>query len=100
MDYQIYLDGVAAMLLAKLRLPGRTESAHRLDVDVALYRLGRHALPRLTRAKHVAELFAAMERRVERSPHGGPQDLRDWWEVEGRASMRAHVQRVRAERGQ
>jgi hypothetical protein len=42
-------------------------------------------------------LFVTMEREVERRRHGGPQDVRDWWASVGRAAMRAHVERVRAE---
>ena len=95
-EQDVYLDARAVFLIEYLRQPGKTRSFHVRAVETALEHLGDNSPGRCTRSGWVDMLFAAMERRVERSPHGGPEDLRDWWASEGRAVMRAHVERVRA----
>jgi hypothetical protein len=62
------------------------------SVEIALEYFEENCRPVVHAAGGPAWLFAAMERRVERSA----QDVRDWWALEGRAAMRAHLERVRA----
>jgi hypothetical protein len=92
----LYLDARAVFLIEHLRQPGKTQRFCIRAVETALEHLEDNWPGRCTRSGWVDMLFAGMERRVERSPHGGPENLRDWWTSEGRAVMRAHVQRVRA----
>jgi hypothetical protein len=92
----LYLDARAAFLIEHLRQPGKTQRFCIRAVETALDRLEDNSPRRCTRSGWVDMLFAAIERRVERSPYGGPEDLRNWWTSEGRAAMRAHVERVRA----
>ncbi len=96
MNHDVYLDARAVFLIEYLRQPGKMERFYIRALEAALERLEGNSPGRCTRSGWVDMLFAAMERRVERSPHGGPEDLRDWWASEGRAAMRAHVERVRA----
>lgn len=93
----VYLDARAVLLIAYLRQPRKTQNFYKRAVETALERLEDNSPGRCTRSGWVDMLFATMERRVERSPHSGPEDLRDWWASEGRADMRAHVERVRAD---
>jgi len=93
----VQLNAHAVMLLTHLRRPGQTQDYYRDAVESALYRLERTLPGRFTRSGWVDVLFAAMERRVENGPRGGRQDKRDWWASKGKAAMRAHVERVRAE---
>ena len=92
----VYLDARAAFLIEYLRQPGKMERFYIRAVETALERLEDNSAGRCTRSGWVDMLFAAMERRVERSPHGDPEDLRDWWASEGKAAMRGHIERVRA----
>ncbi len=92
----VYLDARAVFLIAYLRHPGKKQRFYIRAVETALERLEHNSPGRCTRSGWVDMLFAAMERRLERSPNGGSEDLRDWWASEGRADMRAHVERVRA----
>jgi hypothetical protein len=86
------LDARAAFLIEHLRQPGRMQRFYIRSVEIALEHLEGNSPARCTRSGWADMLFAAMERRVERSA----QDLRDWWALEGRAAMRAHVERVQA----
>jgi hypothetical protein len=92
----VNLDARAAFLIEHLRHPGKMQRFYIRAVEIALEHLEDSSPGRCTRSGWVDMLFAAMERRVERSPRGGREDLRDWWVTEGRAAMRAHVERVRA----
>jgi hypothetical protein len=92
-----YLDARAVFLIEHLRQPARMQRFYIRAVDLALEHLEDNSPGRCTRSGWIDMLFVAMERCVERSPHGGSEDLRDWWASEGRAVMRAHVERVRAE---
>jgi hypothetical protein len=92
----VYLDARAVFLIEHLRHPGKTRRFYVGAVETALDHLEDNSPGRCTRSGWVDMLFAAIERRVERSPHGGPEDLREWWASEGRAAMRAQVERVRA----
>jgi hypothetical protein len=92
----VYLDARAVFLIEYLRQPRKTQRFYIRAVETALERLEDNSPACCTRSGWVDMLFAAMERRVECSPHGGPEDLRDWWTSVGRAAMRAHVERVRA----
>jgi hypothetical protein len=92
----VYLDTRAVFLIECLRQPGKTRRFYTGAVETALEHLEENSPGRCTRRGWIDMLFAAMERRVERGPHSGPDDLRDWWASEGRAVMRAHVERVRA----
>jgi hypothetical protein len=95
-EHDAYLDARAVFLIEHLRQPGKTRRYYLCAVESALENLEDNSPGRCTRSGWVDMLFAAMERRVERSLHGGGEDLRDWWASEGRAVMRAHVERVRA----
>jgi hypothetical protein len=66
-------------------------------VEIVLDRLEENSPGRCTRSGWIDMVFAAMERRVEGSARRGAEKLLDWWASEGRAVMRAHVERVRAE---
>jgi len=92
----VYLDARAVFLIEHLRLPARMQRFYIRAIEIALEHLEDNSPGRCTRSGWIDMLFAAMERRVERSPHGGREDLRDWWASEGRAVMRAHIERVRA----
>ena len=92
----VYLNARAVFLIEHLRHPGKMQRFYIRSVEIALEHLEDNSPGRCTRSGWVDMLFAAMERRVECSPHGGPEDLRDWWASEGKAAMRAHVERVRA----
>lgn len=96
-DDDAYLDARAVFLIAYLRQPGKTQNFYKRAVATALERLEHNSPGRYTRNGWMEVLFAAMERDVEGSPYGGPQDIRDWWASFGRAAMRAHIGRVRAE---
>jgi hypothetical protein len=91
-----YLDARAVFLIEYLKQPRKTRRFYIGAVETALDHLEENSPGRCTRRGWVDMLFSAMERRVERSPRGGPENLRDWWTSEGRAVMRAHVERVRA----
>ncbi len=92
------LEARAIFVIEHLRQPGKTRRYYLCAVEMALEHLEDSSPGRCTRNGWVEMLFAAMERSVERSPHGGPENLHDWWASEGRAAMRAHVERVRAGR--
>jgi hypothetical protein len=92
----LYLDARAVFLIEHLRQSRKAQRFYVRAVETALEHLEDNSPGRCTRNGWVDMLFAAMERRVERSPRGGPEDLRDWWASEGRAVMRVHVERVRA----
>src|SRR4029077_339904 len=66
-------------------------------VEIVLDRLEENSRGRCTRRGWIDMVFAAMERRIERSARSDSEKLRDWWAWEGRAVMRAHIERVRAE---
>ena len=95
-DDDVYLDARAVFLIECLRQPRKTRRFYTGAVETALEHLEENSPGRCTRSGWIDMLFAAMERRVERSPRGAPENLRDWWASEGRAAMRAQVQRVRA----
>ena len=95
-DDDSYLDARAVFVIEHLRQPARMQRFYIRAVEVALEHLEDNSPGRCTRSGWVDMLFVAMERRVERSPRGGPEDLRDWWASAGRAAMREHVERVRA----
>jgi hypothetical protein len=86
----------AMMLIAHLQRKGQTQGYYKRRVESALESLERNSPGRYTRNGWMEVLFATMEREVKRRPHGGPQDVRDWWASFGGAAMRAHVERVRA----
>src|SRR4029453_5804368 len=92
----VYLNARAVFLIEHLRHPGKMQRFYIRSVEIALEHLEDNSPGRCTRSGWGDMLFAAMERRGEGSPHGGPRDWRDWWGSEGRAAMRAHVERVRA----
>jgi hypothetical protein len=96
----VYLDARAVFLIEHLRHLGKTRRFYVGVVETALDHLEENSPGRCTRRGWIDLLFAAMARRVECSPHGGPEDLRDWWASEGKAAMRAHVERVRGGRQQ
>jgi len=95
-EHDAYLDARAVFLIEHLRQPGKTRLYCLCAVESVLEHLEDNSPGRCTRSGWVEMLFAAIERRVERSAYGGPEDLRDWWASKGRAIMRAHVERVRA----
>lgn len=95
-EHDAYLDARAVFLIEHLRELGKTRRYYLCAVESALEHLEDNSPGRCTRSGWVEMLYAAMDRRVEHSPHGGPEDLRDWWASEGRAAMRVHVERVRA----
>jgi|SRR5882672_4390125 len=97
-EHDAYLDARAVFLIEHLRQPGKTRRYYLCAVESVLEHLEDNSPGRCTRSGWVDMLYAAMERRVERSPHCGPENLRDWWVSEGRAVMRVHVERVRAGR--
>ena len=92
---EAHLRARAMVLIAHLRRRGQTQSYYKRRVENALDSLERNSPGRYTRNGWMEVLLAAMERVVQGRPHGGPQDVRDWWTSEGRAVMRAHVERVR-----
>jgi len=93
----LHADARAVFLIEYLRQPARMQRFYIRAVDLTLEHLENNSPGRCTRSGWIDMLFAAIERRVEGSPQGGPGNLRDWWASEGRAVMRAHVERVRAE---
>jgi hypothetical protein len=95
-DDDLYLDARAIFLIEYLRQPARMQRFYVRAVELALEHLEEDSPGRCTRSGWIDMLFAAIERRVERSPRGGSEDLRDWWASIGRTTMRAHVERVRA----
>ena len=92
-----HIDARAVFLIEYLRQPRRPQRFYIGAVETALDHLDDNLPGRCTRSGWIDMLFAAMERCVERSPRGGPEDLRDWWASIGRAAMRMHAERVRAE---
>ena len=94
-EHDADLDARAVFVIEHLRQPGKTRRYYLCAVEAALEHLEDNSPRRCTRSGWVDMLFAAMKRRVERSANGDPEDLRDWWTSEGRAVIRAHVERVR-----
>lgn len=96
-ENEVYLDAQAVFLIEYLRQPARMGRFYIRAVEIVLDRLEENSPERCTRRGWIDMLFAAMERRVERIPRTGLENLRDWWASEGRAVMWSHVERVRAE---
>ena len=94
-EEEVYLDARAVFLIEYLRQPARMQRFYIRAVEISLDHLEENSPGRCTRRGWIDMLFAAMERRVERSAPDSGEDLRDWWASEGRAVMRAHVERVR-----
>jgi hypothetical protein len=86
-ENEVYLDAQAVFLIEYLRQPARMGRFYIRAVEIVLDRLEENSPERCTRRGWIDMLFAAMERRVERSPHGDPEDLRDWWASEGKAAQ-------------
>jgi hypothetical protein len=72
----IYLDARAVFLIEHLRLPARMQRFYIRAVEIALEHLEDNSPGRCARSGWIDMLFAAMERRVERSPHGGREDFK------------------------
>jgi hypothetical protein len=96
-ENEVYLEAQAVFLIEHLRQPARMGRFYIRAVEIVLDRLEENSPGRCTRRGWIDMVFAAMERRIERSARSDPEKLRDWWASEGRAVMRAHIERVRAE---